>query len=186
MQNIYRKHDKYTFTDITIEDEEKIQDLCTQCNDYFLTSQGKPISGGEAKEMLKELPPNKDYIDKINIGVYNSSNDIVGFVDLIKDYPNIGNWIIGLLLITPGERRSGLGKIIHNEILNIIIKNHGEKISLGVILENEGGLLFWKSIGYSITGKSDTIINGLNKPIYFMEYIISEKDKSDSIKKHAI
>ena len=63
MQNIYRKHDKYTFKDITSEDEEIVQDLCIQCNDYFLTSQGKPISGGEAKEIMKELPPNKDYID---------------------------------------------------------------------------------------------------------------------------
>ncbi len=181
MQNIDSKHDKYTFKDITSEDEEIVQDLCIQCNDYFLTSQGKPISGGEAKEIMKELPLNKDYIDKINIGVYNPSNEIVGFVDLIKDYPNIGNWIIGLLLISPIERRNGLGTIIHNEILNMIIKNNGEKISLGVLLENEGGLLFWKSIGYSITVESHTIINGLNRPIYYMEYPISEKDKSVSI-----
>ena len=168
----YNEYKNFIIKDVSHNDQIKIQELCNSCVDYFLISQGKPATGNEAQEFLMALPPNKTYEDKINLGIINVRENLVGFVDLIRNYPQNGTWYIGLLLIDPKERRNGLGRYIIHEIIQLVKKNNGEKIKIGVLIENENALKFWESIGFDVTVKSEIVLEGVNRSIYNMEYQI--------------
>jgi len=172
MKSNFMQYEKYIFKDVSLDNQSKIQELCNACTDYFMISQGKPATGTEAKEFLKALPPNKTYEDKINLGLFNMKDDLVGFVDLIRNYPQNGIWYIGLLLIDPKERRNGLGKFIFGEIIRLVKNDNGEKIKIGVFIENDRALKFWESIGFVVTMNSEIVIEGVNRSIYNMEFQI--------------
>ncbi|OJV62037.1 MAG: hypothetical protein BGO41_01535 [Clostridiales bacterium 38-18] len=168
----YNEYKNFIIKDVSHNDQIKIQELCNSCVDYFLISQGKPATGNEAQEFLMVLPPNKTFEDKINLGIFNIAEDLVGFVDLIRNYPQNGTWYIGLLLIDSKARRNGLGKYIIHEIIKMVKKDSGEKIKIGVLIENESALKFWESMGFVTTEKSEIIFEGVNRSIYKMEYQI--------------
>lgn len=44
---------------------------------------------------------------KLTLGVYET--DLVGIVDVVRDWPRTGTWLIGLLLLAPDARRSSIG-----------------------------------------------------------------------------
>lgn len=69
-------------------------------------------------------------------------------VDIFKNYPHKGTWMIGLLLLSPSERNKKLGKIIHEEVKNYALIQGANSFRIGVLEQNIRGLKFWKSLGY--------------------------------------
>lgn len=122
--------------------------LCEKCSDYYILSGGVYPSEEEINNIFIDLPPNKNLEDKFLLGVY-KSDELVGMVDIIKDFPTIGEWTLGLMLIEPGERDSGLGKIIHKALIKWA-KNLGAKtFRIGVIENNQKAFKFWSNLGYT-------------------------------------
>ena len=77
-------------------------------------------------------------------------------VDIFKNYPENGIWMIGLLLLSPKERNKNLGKIIHEEIKKYALTQGVDTFRIGVLEQNTKGIKFWKSVGYQHV-KSTTI-----------------------------
>ena len=92
-------------------------------------------SKDDISAIFTNLPPNKILKDKFLFGVY-KSNKLIGIIDIIRDFPTIGEWTIGLLLLEPEERRKGLGIIIHEALVKWARHLGAKRFSIGVIEDN--------------------------------------------------
>jgi ribosomal protein S18 acetylase RimI-like enzyme len=134
-------------------DEKLVQDLCERCSDFSMLIEGRLPEKNAGHDILFELPPNKEFKDKFVYGVFHENDVLIAAVDIVRDYKDIGEWVLGLLLIDPNERGSNLGQNIHDYIKNMVKKQHGKKLRIAVVEENIKAFKFWMRMGYSETGR---------------------------------
>lgn len=139
---------KLVYRKITIEDKDKVMDLFRECKDFFVLTEGtKP---DDCDGFFYDLPPEKTNEEKYLYGVFDN-NSLIAATDIVSNYPEKGEWIIGLLLIHPNTRGVGLGKEIHNLIKELAINEGAEKLRIGIMEQNTNALIFWNKIGYKQT-----------------------------------
>lgn len=126
-----------------------VQGLCEKCTDYFLLSEGTSPSENAAAEIFDALPPGKTYTDKYIFGIEHSDGKLAGVIDLVKNYPSDGVWMLGLLLLDPEERGQGIGRAAHRALATWAGALGAESFRIGVIEENRGGKQFWEALGYT-------------------------------------
>ena len=97
--------------------------------------------------MFSDLPPSKTLDDKFIYGVYRNKK-IVALLDILRDYPEKDIWWIGLMLIHPLYRGSGLGRTIYSAVEGSIHQMGVKEIRLGVLEENASGYGFWQRMGF--------------------------------------
>ena len=125
-----------------------VQKLCEQCPDYFLLHEGAPVPATAAAEIFSALPPGKTQKDKFVFGVERPDGTLAGIVDLVRDFPEKGVWMLGLMLLTPEERGKGTGRTAHGALAQWAKALGAKLLRIGVVEENEGGALFWDALGY--------------------------------------
>lgn len=103
---------------------------------------------GTVNDIFRALPPNKNYEDKYVLGVYRSDNDLAGIVDIVRDFPTDGEWIIGLMLLKADERCNGLGAMVHKALIEWAINLGAKTFRLGVMQDNYKAISFWSRLGY--------------------------------------
>lgn len=131
------------------EEITELWTLCEACMDYFLLADGVFEGLETAHNILTAVPPGKSAEDKLVFGVRKCGR-LVGVVDLVRDFPGQGEWMLGLLLITPEERSMGLGAKIHQELVLWAEKHGAETLRIAVLEKNAGAYRFWAGLGYSI------------------------------------
>jgi GNAT superfamily N-acetyltransferase len=131
-----------------VEDETILQHLCESCLDYFEIVEGRFPEKDAGREILNDLPPGWTFKDKRIFGCFNEQDSLIGVIDILADYPDKGEWIIGLMMIDPSERGKGLGKLLHEFIKDYVLKYKADKLRIGVVEENTKAAVFWKSLGY--------------------------------------
>lgn len=136
---------------------EEVLELFQLCPDYFEMVEGSEASETSVVNYFEALPPDKTLEDKYSIGIYEGGL-LVGVVDLVKDFPEVGTWIVGLVIIKPAYRRIGLGTAIYHYIGEIAKQEEVSTLRVGVLTCNEGALLFTKSLGYQEAFKTDEAI----------------------------
>ena len=148
---------------------EEIMKLINKCSDYFVLVEGEKPSINNVKEILEDLPPEKDISDKKVFGLYDNQ-ELIGLVDFIKGYKALDEGIIGLFLIDESKRKLGVGKQFH-EIIVQEAKNYGlNKIRIGVAEVNANALLFWKKLGYQEIERKTMIIGEKENVVIVMNY----------------
>jgi RimJ/RimL family protein N-acetyltransferase len=130
------------------ENNNIVARLCEKCSDYYMLSGGDLPSKEDIDTMFTDLPPNKNLEDKFLLGVY-ESDELVGMVDIIKNFPTIGEWSLGLMLIDPDKRGSGLGEIIHKTLIGWAKDLGAKTFRIGVIENNQKAFKFWSNLGYT-------------------------------------
>jgi len=143
---IILNQEQFLFRKITLEEKEDIMRLFNACEDFFILSEGKIPENGEA--FFHELPSGKRIQDKYVYGVFDK-HMLIGAIDIVADYPEKGEWIIGLLLLHPNKRGIGLGKKIHDVIKDLVRQAGGVKLRIAVVEQNINGQYFWKKMGYT-------------------------------------
>lgn len=169
---IQLRNKTYHFRELSIDDQTQVSNLFNECEDYFNLVEGKVAEEKDTKEFFEDLPPGKEIEDKNLYGVFDEV-ELIGVVDMVEDFPQKGEWIIGLMLLHPNTRGKGLGKAIHNIIVDIARENKVKKLRVGVVQQNENALKYWKRIGYKevertsprMFGQKESIIIVLN---YFL------------------
>ncbi len=139
---------EYNIKQLSGNDEMDVQDLCERCSDYSVLIEGRPPEKDAGKSILFDLPPGKELIDKYVFGVYKENDILIAVIDMIKDYKEAGEWIIGLLMIDPSERGNSLGRKLHSFIKNWVLEEHGKVLRIGVVEENNRAYKFWCEMGY--------------------------------------
>ncbi|AWK52980.1 N-acetyltransferase [Clostridium beijerinckii] len=125
-----------------------VEELCEKCSDYYVLHDGILPSKEDIVEIFTTIPPNKNYKDKFVLGIYKIDDELVGIIDIVKDYPIDGEWMLGLMLIEPQERGTGLGKIVHEALVEWAINLGAKSFRIGVIEDNQKGANFWSALGY--------------------------------------
>lgn len=133
---------------------QAVKDLNGKCADYYLMHEGEQPTEKHALEIFKALPPGKNYEDKFVLGIFRDKNDLhginelLGIIDLVKNFPVEGEWMLGLFYIDPKERGKGLGKLVHQTLTQWAGKFGAKSFRIGVLEENYQGKHFWSGLGY--------------------------------------
>lgn len=151
----------YSIKNISINNHREIKKLYDICSDYHIMCSGKNATDEDVKNIFK-YNDEKTFEDSLTLGVYDNKVVLVGMIDIFKNYPNKGTWMIGLLLLSPDERNKNLGKLIHEEIKRYAISQGADSLRIGVVEKNIRGRRFWDTIGYELE-KSTTIEMGEEK-----------------------
>lgn len=139
--------DEYLIKPIHSSNRDEIKHLYDLCSDYHIMCSGKNATYEDVDSIFK-YTDKKTSKDSLTLGIYNKSELLIGMVDIFKNYPDNGTWMIGLLLLSPDERNKKLGKIIHEEIKQYALTQGANTFRIGVVEQNIKGLKFWKSLGY--------------------------------------
>lgn len=166
--------ENYIVKRLGMEDEKSLQQLCEKCVDYYKVVEGRNPPPDAGYEILTRLPPDKECSDKFVLGVFNQNYELVGVIDMVKDYPDRGEWIIGLLMIQPEERTKGLGRKIHDGLIQWASNSGANKLRIGVVEDNHNAYRFWRKLGYTETKRVSKKIGDNENVVIVMNYRIKD------------
>ncbi len=166
---------EYRIRQLSSDNEAEIQDLCERGADFFELTEGRRPEKDAANQILSDLPPGKEMIDKYVIGVYNENAVLVAIIDIVKGYKESGEWMIGLLLLDPRERGNGLGRNIHAVIKKWVSEENGSKLRIGVVEANRRGYQFWCEMGYFEVGKVKNTYGNIEHTVIAMNLLLKHQ-----------
>ncbi|MEX0811208.1 MAG: GNAT family N-acetyltransferase [Chitinophagales bacterium] len=132
-------------------DVEELLYVLQNAEDYVIKADGVMPDLNMAEAILKEKPPGTQEFQKIVLGIY-YKDQIIGFFDLILDYPNQSTMHIGLLLIVKTYRAKGFGTLLINELKDIASFLGYKKLRAAIIEENKSVEKFWLKSGFTAAG----------------------------------
>ena len=140
--------ERYRLIALTPDDVPDVQALLERSADYSELVMGLPPGPAEAQSLYIDLPEGKGYEDKLLLGVFTTERRLVGVFDAIRDYPELGEWWIGLLLLEPKQRSQGLGERTY-QVFERWAGTHGAQgIRLAVLEQNTRAERFWRRLGF--------------------------------------
>ncbi len=150
----------YSLTRLTPEELPLLQDLCERCAGAMQQNAGLqpglslehilglPPGPSMAQDLARALPPGKEYDDKFLIGIFAGPQELVGVLDVIRDYPTQGEWWLGVLMLDPARRGKGLGESVCRAVEQWATNAGAHYIRLGVAVQNTRAHQFWKRLGF--------------------------------------
>ena len=112
-------------------------------NYYFSKISDNPPSISNVEEDI-EVIPNGVQKNQKNYRLISFNDEILGVVDFLSDYPEKDTILIGLFIIKNDKQKQGLGTKIFRYLENLFKNKKFLKIRIGVLVDNEIGLSFWK------------------------------------------
>ena len=130
------------------EDIDLLQALLEKSSDYSLLVTGLPPAASAAYSLLTDLPEGKTPSDKLVVGFFAEKQNLIGVLDIIRDYPSQGVWWLRLLILDPEYRGQGLGQRIYSAFEKWVTQCGGHRVCLGVIEQNQDAYRFWQKVGF--------------------------------------
>ncbi|HEV2148680.1 MAG TPA: GNAT family N-acetyltransferase [Longimicrobiaceae bacterium] len=143
----------YTVRRLAPADAPALQALYERCSDYHEEHEGVPTRPNAAEEELVARPPGRMLSDKFSFGIYAPTGEMVGYLDLMRDFPSAGEWWIALLMLDPGARGAGLGGRVYEAASRWVAAEGGHTISLGVLEHSPRAEQFWRRMGFEEAGR---------------------------------
>ena len=112
-------------------------------NYYFSKISDNPPSISNVEEDIEAIPNGVQKNQK-NYRLISFNDEILGVVDYLIDYPEKDTILIGLFIIKNDKQKQGLGTKIFRYLENLFKDKKFLKIRIGVLVDNEIGLFFWK------------------------------------------
>ena len=113
-------------------------------NDYYFSKiSDNPPSISNVEEDIEAIPNGVQKNQK-NYRLISFNDEILGVVDFLSDYPEKDTILIGLFIIKNDKQKQGLGTRIFRYLENLFKDKKFLKIRIGVLVDNEIGLSFWK------------------------------------------
>ena len=125
-------------------DELKIEalNIYLENNYYFSKISDNPPSISNVEEDIEAIPNGVQKNQK-NYSLISFNDEILG-VDFLSDYPEKDTILIGLFIIKNDKQKQGLGTKIFRYLEKLFKNEKFLKIRIGVLVDNEIGLSFWK------------------------------------------
>lgn len=133
--------------ELTEADLDAVQALMERCRDYYVLTTGAGARATAARDLWDALPPQTLHTAKLTLGVYET--DLVGIVDVVRCWPRMGTWLIGLLLLDPDARRHGVGAGVVAAIDARAAGAGADTLRVAVIDSNPMALAFWRRLGFA-------------------------------------
>lgn len=112
-------------------------------NYYFSKISDNPPSISNVEEDV-EVIPNGVQKNQKNYRLISFNDEILGVVDFLSNYPEKDTILIGLFIIKNDKQKQGLGTKIFRYLEKSFKNEKFLKIRIGVLVDNEIGLSFWK------------------------------------------
>ncbi|QRN97435.1 GNAT family N-acetyltransferase [Archangium violaceum] len=140
---------EYRVRRVSEEDTPLLRELGERCLEHIELHYGSPPDPAQMiRELLSDLPPNKTLADKFGMGVFDGTGRLVGGIDVIRDYPEPGEWYLGLLVLDPGHRNHGLGEKLMDALIGWLRRREAAYLRLAVSEHNAAGQRFWTRLGF--------------------------------------
>jgi ribosomal protein S18 acetylase RimI-like enzyme len=136
-------------------DLPRLSRFCGDCTAFFELVEGQPGGEATAAEILGPLDPEHARGTKHVFGVQ-LNDELIGVADLLQGYPSAGEWFIGLLLLHPEQRGTGLGARLCAEIVEWIRVQGGNAVRLVVQHQNPLARVFWERQGFSVEREAES------------------------------
>jgi RimJ/RimL family protein N-acetyltransferase len=131
-------------------DLPRLQALCERSADYYEAVTAGPPGPSEAHSIYTILPPNRNYDDKFLFGLW-IEDDLIGVIDLVRNYPADSVWMVGLVLLDPAWRGRGLGREIVSALLSWMQAKGGTTARIAV-RQGYATLGVWEKLGFERVG----------------------------------
>ena len=112
-------------------------------NYYFSKISDNPPSISNVEEDIEVIPIGVQKNQK-NYRLISFNDEILGVVDFLSDYPEKNTILIGFFIIKNDKQKQGLGTKIFRYLEKSFKNKKFLKIRIGVLVDNEIGLSFWK------------------------------------------
>ncbi|MGH6963676.1 MAG: GNAT family N-acetyltransferase [Phenylobacterium sp.] len=145
-----------------------LQRLLERCADFEVLMRGSPPAAEAAQELLEACPAGHPLQKKLVFGL-ERDGELIGALDLLRDYPETDDWYLGLLLFEPQSRSGGLGERVVAALRGWIADQGGRAIRLAVHDINEDGARFWVKMGFQPCGTAVQERDGRTEPVTRME-----------------
>lgn len=116
--------------------------------DYVELERGMRPSAETVKEFFEGCPPTMTLHDKLVLGILDDQGNGLGVIDLLRGYPEPGDWYIGLLMLDPAARASGVGKRALDWVVEFARENGVRRLLVCALEENSRGRAFWAREGF--------------------------------------
>lgn len=137
-----------------VSDRIIVTDLFERCADYVLLETGEPPGADNVTEYFTDAPKGTSQDNAMKLGVFGGDGRLIGVMDIVRGYPEVRDWYIGLLMLDPASRGEGLGRQVVQRILDAARGENIARIMLCVLKENLRGRAFWHREGFSLRKKS--------------------------------
>lgn len=135
---------------LTRADFPLIQPVFDACKDYALMQDGQPFPSDAAELEFDELPPGLVKESKRIFAIEQPERKVVGLIEGLRGYPSPTTWFIGLMLIVPETRSTGLGAVALAALEHYARSVDAcTEVELAVLKVNHQGLRFWEQHGFS-------------------------------------
>lgn len=147
----------------------KLNILIKNCSDYYNLVYKRDPEYIDVTGIFNEIPENKSYDDKFVIGIFNENKDIIGVIDIVRDYPVLNTWYIGLMMIDPNYRNSGLGCNVFDDTEEWAVDLGAQKLRLGVAEQNKKAINFWNKMGFKLIKTVEKDLENIKTNILVLE-----------------
>jgi|SRR5579884_410424 len=124
-----------------------LQRLLERDPEFFELEFGLPPGPSEAQSAYVSLPEGKSYEDKFLLGIFRAS-ELIGVIDVIRDYPRTGVWTFGTIFVDPGTRREGIGTAAVEGVQRQVARCGGDRLRGVASNRNLAALAFAAKLGY--------------------------------------
>ena len=113
-------------------------------NDYYFSKISDASQNISNIEEDIETIPDGVHKNQKNYKLISFNDEILGVVDYLTDYPEKNTVLIGFFIIKNDKQKQGLGTKIFRYLENSFKNKNFLKIRIGVLVDNQIGLSFWK------------------------------------------
>lgn len=125
-----------------------LQELFNRAADYFTLVTGAPPATDEAPRAFVAGPPTKSVNDKRVLGIFAADDTLVGVLDALTDWPEDGEWTMGMLLLDPAHRRRGLGAAMLAEYERWAAEEGATRFRTAAVSHHADAISFLERAGY--------------------------------------
>jgi GNAT superfamily N-acetyltransferase len=126
------------------EQAPALQNLFNRCPDYFHLVEGHPAPPDAAEKEFSDRPANTAAEDCFVFGLRLPDSPLTGVLQAFRHYPEQNHWYIGLLLLDPAARCTGLGAACYQSFELWAATKGATKILIAVLTDNLRAHPFWQ------------------------------------------
>ena len=145
----------YSVARLSLADVADVQRLYERCTDYHFAHEGTPTRANAGEEELTSLPPGRSADDKFSFGIYTADAVLIGYLELFRNYPDEGDWWVGLLMLDPDARGRGLGSEVFRAATIWAADRGARSILLAVLESDERAQRFWFRQGFELVRRRE-------------------------------
>ena len=142
----------YSVREITNAEITDVYRLCKNNRRYYRYAKTEPTKRN-LTSVISEMPEGTDASQKHFVGFYDKDGLLVAILDLITDYHKEHEAFIGWFMVDADLQGKGIGSQIFADIRASLSAQGYTRLELGVIEANTEAMAFWKSAGFTPTGR---------------------------------